>query len=779
MPRPAPSRRSVLTGIAAATVAAAAGRIAAAPPTAAATAAPQPIPLQPLRIPVSDLGLSQQPDSKVAWFQDARLGMFIHWGVYSGPAKGEWWMHNAPVTPSDYRKYVTDTSDEQFTADAYDPTAWAQLATDFGAKYTVLTTRHHDGFALWPLNHPNAWSAGQAPLSRDFVKDYVAAVRSAGLRVGLYYSPIDWRYPGYYDVTGTDCAPNPWNYTTDPAHKENARVMKTEVYESVRELVTQYGTIDDLWWDGGWIAEQGTDADGAYFWEPGQYRDTSNQWPVDTAYGETDSSGRPLGLMGMVRKHQPDIVTTSRSGWVGDYASEEGGSVPTGPIRSGEVTEKVFTIGTTWGYNSDGKVMSYTGAMNVLVNSWVRDMTVMVNVGPDRHGTVSDAQAALLRQIGTFMKACGDSVYGTRGGPWQPVDGQYGFTYKNSTVFAHLLPGYSGTAFTTPPIGDAKVSKVYDVATGSTLTYSLGSDGRVSVSGINRTRYADDSVIGIVLDRSVQPADIAAGRSATASSQEPGNPASNAVDSSTATRWCASSGSAGQWLKVDLGAAKSVTGARIAWESGVDYLYRVEGSTDNASWATLADFTATPLAGQVQSVAFTAQVRYIRVTVTGLPSGSWASIRSLQVFDRPFAADLGTYRLVNRNSGKVLDVNGASLADGAAVIQWPSTGGTNQHWQLQANSDGSYRLLNSRSGKLLDSPGSSTQGAALDQWSDTSSTNQSWKLAPSSTSGYYRLVNVRTGWCVDVANASTADGAAVIQWPTTGGANQDWQLVPV
>lgn len=92
---------------------------------------------------------------------DAKLGMFIHWGPYAGPARGEWWMHNGPVTPENYKKYVTDATSEQFTADAYDPAAWAQLAKDFGAKYTTLTTRHHDGFALWPLNHPNAWARGR------------------------------------------------------------------------------------------------------------------------------------------------------------------------------------------------------------------------------------------------------------------------------------------------------------------------------------------------------------------------------------------------------------------------------------------------------------------------------------------------------------------------------------------------------------------------------------------------------------------------------------------
>lgn len=111
---------------------------------------PQPLPLLPLRIPKSDLGIEQQSDEKIKWLQDAKLGMFIHWGVYSGPAKGEWYMENSAVTPENYRKYFTDSTGDQFTASAYKPADWAQLAKDMGAKYTVLTTRHHEGFALWP-----------------------------------------------------------------------------------------------------------------------------------------------------------------------------------------------------------------------------------------------------------------------------------------------------------------------------------------------------------------------------------------------------------------------------------------------------------------------------------------------------------------------------------------------------------------------------------------------------------------------------------------------------
>ncbi|MFI1693524.1 RICIN domain-containing protein [Streptomyces sp. NPDC020794] len=173
---------------------------------------------------------------------------------------------------------------------------------------------------------------------------------------------------------------------------------------------------------------------------------------------------------------------------------------------------------------------------------------------------------------------------------------------------------------------------------------------------------------------------------------------------------------------------------------------------------------------------FRAQARYVRVTVTGLPAGVYASIRNLEVYDRPFTADLGTYKVINRNSGKALDVSNASTADGATLIQWPYGGGTNQQWSLLPNTDGSFRLANVKSGKLLQSP-NSTQGATLTQESDNGGDNQWWKLVPSATSGYYRLVNVRTGRCADVANASTTDGTKVIQWPVTDGSNQDWQIV--
>ncbi|MFI5794549.1 glycosyl hydrolase family 95 catalytic domain-containing protein [Streptomyces sp. NPDC051677] len=137
----------------------------------------------------------------------------------------------------------------------------------------------------------------------------------------------------------------------------------------------------------------------------------------------------------------------------------------------------------------------------------------------------------------------------------------------------------------------------------------------------------------------------------------------------------------------------------------------------------------------------------------------------------------GAFRLVNRRSGKVLDVSGGSTANGATAILWPWNGGTNQQWTFQPNHDGSFRLMSVKSGKVLECPGASTtKGQALDQWTDGSAAHQWWKLVPSST-GYYRIVNVNSGLCADAESGGTADGTRIIQWSTDGGSNQEWQIV--
>ncbi len=150
-------------------------------------------------------------------------------------------------------------------------------------KWMCLTARHHDGYCLFDSPHPNAFTSVQT-LHRDLLAEYVTACRAADLKVGVYYSPLSWRYPGYYDVTGTKCLPNKFGYATDPSHAENARLMKEENYANVKKLMTGYGKNDHLFWDGGWLGQHGSDASASYFHEPGQYLDPANRWPIAKQY---------------------------------------------------------------------------------------------------------------------------------------------------------------------------------------------------------------------------------------------------------------------------------------------------------------------------------------------------------------------------------------------------------------------------------------------------------------------------------------------------------------
>lgn len=458
------------------------------------------------RIVKQDMGLAMQPDGKINWMLDGKLGMFVHWGLYAGPAKGEWYMENNGVSPEEYRKLAYPESGSlYFDAKDFDAGKWVSLAKGMGAKYMNLTTQHHDGYALFDSKYMNAFTSKQTH-NRDFVKEYVEACRAAGLRVGLYKTLINWRYPGYYDVNGNDCKPNKFGYKTQASHKENARLMKEELYCNVKELMTGYGKIDQLFWDGGWLSQQGSDRDAANFWESGKYMDVHNPWPVNPYFQDKDSTGKALGIMGIVRKYQPDIVVNSRSGWIGDYGNEEGGGPVTGPVRT-EVVEKCFSLTAGWGYTAvmedSTKIMPLKRIKRLFADCLVRNMCCMINVGPDRHGNVPPLIRQRLLEFGKWVNATKEAVYGTRGGPWQPVDGKYGFCYKGETVYIYFLGGYKGTAFVLPPLGKGmKAVKAYDVVTKSNVQISR--NGKSLTLKNLRLNPEDLTVVAVVLNKNIR-----------------------------------------------------------------------------------------------------------------------------------------------------------------------------------------------------------------------------------------------------------------------------------
>jgi len=352
---------------------------------------------------------SNLPPEKMQWWEDQKFGMFIHWGLYAIPATGEWTMFNQKIPAEEYAKLA-----DQFNPKHFSAAEWAKVAKEAGMKYMVMVSRHHDGFALW--NSPSSYKhfdSWETAAHRDFVKEYTDACRKAGLYVGIYYSPLDWRFPGYFDPKGLP---------------DNAALLKKQTYGQVEELMKNYGKIDILWYDGGWLAHKGTDADAAWFWEP-------------------------LKLNAMVRSYNPDVVINPRSGMVGDFQTDEGGADVKGPIIPFPWEKCLNLNETSWGYNKAQRLMPLEKIITMLVNTVDRGGNMLLNVGPDPDGVIPPTHVDRLKEVGNWLAKNGESIYQTRSGPFQPVDDFYGATYKGNNIYIHLLKMPEGeTVIKLPPI---------------------------------------------------------------------------------------------------------------------------------------------------------------------------------------------------------------------------------------------------------------------------------------------------------------------------------------
>ncbi len=396
-------------------------------------------------------------EADLKWWRDAKFGMFIHWGLYSILGRGEWVMHNEKIPAEEYRKLA-----DEFDPQGFDADEWAAIAKDAGMKYMVMVSRHHDGFALWdsPGSYQDFTSMKTAA-QRDFVKEYTEACRNAGLKVGLYYSPMDWRFPGYFKPREL---------------LDNALLMKKQTYDQVAELMSQYGTIDILWYDGAWLAHKEHDPEAAWLWEP-------------------------IKLNQMVREYNPKVVINPRSGWEGDFYCDEGSH----PI-SGEIIpvpwEKNLCLGSgvSWGWIPDDPIMTFDEAITMLVNVFVRDGNVLLNVGPDKDGIIPSESVARLREIGVWMRANGESIYGTRGGPLQPVDDVYGTTYRDNKIYLHILDHKRFKDFKLP-LQEMTVNRCYTLQ-GKEVAFQQAQDG-VVVSLPDELATPPDTIVVLELDQAV------------------------------------------------------------------------------------------------------------------------------------------------------------------------------------------------------------------------------------------------------------------------------------
>jgi len=347
--------------------------------------------------------------ARIAWWRDAKFGLFIHWGLYAIPGRGEWvqWQEQIPV--DEYARLAG-----QFNPDRFDADAWAGAAKAAGMKYAVMVARHHDGFAMFD-DPGSEFTAMKSAAHRDFVGEYTAAVRKAGLRVGLYYSPLDWRFPGFY---------------FPDLYRPNAIGMREQYHRQLNELASNYGKLDILWFDGGgadWLGFGGVAfKSGQWTARPrGQHYSGSFSWQDDQAVAN-------------LRKLQPSVIINNRTDAPADFRSREGDRA-LGEFDNRHPWELCTTIADgAWGYRRNAKVKTPDEVIRLLVGAVGRDGNFLLNVGPRPDGQIEPEQVRVLGEVGGWLKLYGESIYATRGGPYLP--GDFGVsTYRGNSVYLHIL----------------------------------------------------------------------------------------------------------------------------------------------------------------------------------------------------------------------------------------------------------------------------------------------------------------------------------------------------
>ena len=390
-------------------------------------------------------------ERRVAWYTQARFGLFLHWGLYAIPARGEWVRSVERIPREVYDRYMTE-----FDPKHCDMRAWMSAAKGAGMKYAVLTAKHHDGFCLFDSAHTE-FKSTNSPARRDFVREFLDAAREYGLRAGLYFSLIDWRHPDFPHY-GDRHHP----MRDDPAFSNEGRDFGRYLdflHAQVRELCSNYGKLDLLWFD----------------------------FSYDNLRGE---AWRATELVEMVRALQPDVVIDNRlevSGegfgslaacrptpYHGDFVSPEQ-IVPPHGLRDAEgkplVWESCVTMNNHWGYCAEDH---YYKPASMLIKKLVECVSkggnLLLNVGPDAQGRFPDRALDILRDMGRWMERNGASIYGC--GPSGLDKPEYGrITRRGDRLYIHV---FENTVGPLPLFGidGSRVASIRRLADGSEVRLS-------------------------------------------------------------------------------------------------------------------------------------------------------------------------------------------------------------------------------------------------------------------------------------------------------------------
>jgi alpha-L-fucosidase len=424
-------------------------------------------------------------DARMKWFREARFGMFIHWGLFTEaagywngqpvPGAGEWAQNDLNIPLSQYAKLVPEFDPEKFNADD-----WVKTAKDAGMKYIVITTKHHEGFVMWPSKLTD-WGIASTPFRRDPLKELAGACRREGIRLCFYYSIMDWHSPLY--------APRkPWNdiATNSPDMDAYVAYMKGQL----KELLSNYGPVGILWFDGCW----------------------EKTWTRE----------RGVDLYNYLRSLQPDIIVNNRVGstsaweeWFrnpqqvgGDYGTPEQ-AIPVSASGTHLDWETCMTMNDTWGFKrQDHNWKSTTTLVRNLIDCASKGGNYLLNVGPTPEGVIPEASVTRLQEVGRWMKVNGDAIYGTTASPFSRPLPWGRCTVKAggdaTTLYLHVFDWPDDGELLVPNLKNRVASAVL-LATGEKLDVQPGEDG-VTVAV---PKQAPDQISSTVVLTIAGPPDIA------------------------------------------------------------------------------------------------------------------------------------------------------------------------------------------------------------------------------------------------------------------------------
>jgi alpha-L-fucosidase len=371
------------------------------------------------------------------WFQDAKFGLFVHWGVYSVLADGEWVMNNKKIPISEYEKLPA-----RFNPTEFDPAEWVALVKAAGMRYITITSKHHDGFAMWDSKVSDWNIAARTPYKQDVLKKLADECHKQGIKLFFYHSQLDWHHPDYFPRGRTGAG-----YTGRPESGDFNKYLDY-MDAQLKELLTGYGPIAGIWFDGMWDKPQA-------------------DWRLQRTY-KLIHDLQPAALVGS-NHHQAPIAGEDFQMFEKDLPGANTAGFNTTEIGALPL-ETCETINGAWGYNANDKRFKSTKALiDYLARAAGYGANFLLNVGPMPNGKIQPEFVERLRQMGAWLNKYGESIYATRGGPIRPRP--WGVTTrKGNTVYVHIL-NWPDATIALPQL-PAKVKSAKFLKDGSKAEYS-------------------------------------------------------------------------------------------------------------------------------------------------------------------------------------------------------------------------------------------------------------------------------------------------------------------